>query len=87
MAIWIRTGVIRHSRPMSKVKPQPARTPAGGENSLAPEACDALAFREYTQRVWSRVAGRPISVAEAEQIIEDFGRFLRALAGEDGGIA
>ncbi len=52
------------------------------ENSLALSTSDVLEFRKYTQRVWSRVAGRPISEDEAEQIIEDFGRFLRALAGE-----
>jgi hypothetical protein len=39
-----------------------------------------LAFRKYTQYVWSKVAGRPISEEEADQIIEDFGSFLRALA-------
>jgi len=56
-----------------------------GENSLAPGADDALAFRQYTQRVWSKVAGRPISEEEADQIAENFGRFLGALAGEEGG--
>ena len=43
---------------------------------------DVLEFRKYTQRVWSKVAGRPISEDEADQIIEDFGQFLRALADE-----
>ena len=51
---------------------------------LAPDTDDALAFREYTQRVWSEVAGRPISEEEADEIIENFERFLRALAGKDG---
>ena len=52
------------------------------ENSLALDTSDVLEFRKYTQRVWSKVAGRPISEDEAEQIIEDFGQFLRALADE-----
>jgi len=52
--------------------------------SLAPGQDDALRFTQYTQRVWSKVAGRPISAEEAEQIIEDFGRFLRAVADGDG---
>ena len=54
------------------------------KNSLAPGTEDALTFRLYTQRVWFKVAGRPISEDEAEQIIEDFGRFLHALAGQEG---
>jgi hypothetical protein len=54
------------------------------EISLAPGDQDALAFRQYTQRVWSKVAERPISEDEADQIIEDFGRFLRALDGPEG---
>jgi len=54
------------------------------KNLLAPEPSDVLAFRKYTQCVWSKVAGRPISEDEADQIIEDFGRFLRALASENG---
>ena len=54
------------------------------EISLAPGDQDALAFRRYTQRVWSKAAGRPISEDEAEQIIETFGRFLRALDGREG---
>ncbi len=54
------------------------------KNLLAPEPSDVLAFRKYTQRVWSKVAGRPISEDETDQIIEDFGRFLRALASENG---
>ncbi|MBC8481580.1 MAG: hypothetical protein H8D47_02835 [Planctomycetes bacterium] len=53
------------------------------ENSLALDTSDVLEFRRYTQRVWSKVAGRPISEDEAEQIIEDFGQFLRALANEE----
>jgi hypothetical protein len=44
-----------------------------------------LGFREYTRRVWSRAAGRPISMEEADQITEDFGRFLHALAGRESG--
>jgi len=52
------------------------------KNSLALGTSDVLEFRKYTQRVWSKVAGRPISEDEADQIIEDFGRFLRALADE-----
>jgi len=54
-------------------------------NSLALGTNDVLEFRKYTQRVWSKVAGRPISEDEAGQIIEDFGQFLRALAGEKQG--
>jgi len=50
------------------------------KNSLARNPSDVLEFRRYTQRVWSKLAGRPISEDEADQIIEDFGRFLRALA-------
>jgi hypothetical protein len=50
------------------------------EKSLAPDISGVLEFRKYTQRVWSKVAGRPISEEKADQIIEDFGRFLRALA-------
>lgn len=61
------------------------RTPEKNpKNSLAPDLSDVLAFRKYTQRVWSEVAGRPISEDEAAQIIEDFGRFLRALASKKG---
>lgn len=52
------------------------------EKSLAPDISGVLEFRKYTQRVWSKVAGRPISEDEADQIIEDFGRFLRALSNE-----
>jgi len=54
------------------------------KNLLAPDPSDVLAFRKYTQRVWSKVAERPISEKEADRIIEDFGRFLRALTGENG---
>jgi len=60
---------------------------AAGKNreiSLAPGPQDALAFREYTRRVWSRAAGRPLSEEEADQIIEDFGRFLHALGVRNG---
>ena len=55
------------------------------KNSLALGTSDVLEFRKYTQRVWSQVAGRPISEDEADQIIEDFGQFVRALAGEKQG--
>jgi len=55
------------------------------KNSLALGTSDVLEFRKYTQRVWSKVAGRPISEDEADQIIEDFGQFFRALAGEKQG--
>ena len=55
------------------------------ENSLALDTSDVLEFRKYTQRVWSKVAERPISEDEADQIIENFGRFLRALASEKQG--
>ena len=54
------------------------------KNSLAPDPGNMLAFRKYTQRVWSKVAGRPISEAEAEQIIENFGRFIIALSRKNG---
>ncbi len=54
------------------------------KNLLAPDPSNVLAFRKYTQRVWSKVAGRPISEEEADQIIEDFGRFLCALARMKG---
>ena len=56
------------------------------KNSLALGTSDVLEFRKYTQRVWSKVAGRPISEDEAEQIIEDFGQFLQALADEKQGL-
>ena len=55
------------------------------KNSLALKKSGVLEFRQYTQSVWSKVAGRPISEDEADQIIEDFGRFLRALAGDEKG--
>lgn len=54
------------------------------KNSLAPDLGNMLAFRKYTQRVWSKVAGRPISEAEADQIMENFGRFILALSRENG---
>lgn len=47
---------------------------------LAQDISDVLEFRMYTQHVWSKLAGRPISEEETDQIIEDFGQFLRALA-------
>jgi len=49
-------------------------------NYLAHDPSDVLEFNRYTQRVWSNLAGRPVSEEETDQIIEDFGRFLRALA-------
>ena len=54
------------------------------KNMLAPDPGNMLAFRKYTQRVWSKVASRPISEAEADQIIENFGRFILALSRENG---
>jgi len=54
------------------------------KNLLAPDPSDVLAFRKYTQRVWSKVAGRPISEKEVDRILEDFGRFLYALASKNG---
>ena len=54
------------------------------KNILAPDPKNVLAFREYTQCVWSKVAGRPISEAEADQIIENFGQFILALSRENG---
>jgi len=54
------------------------------KNLLAPDPSDVLAFRKYTKRVWSKVAGRPISEKEADRIVEDFGRFLYALASKNG---
>ena len=47
-------------------------------------ADDELTFRRHTQRVWSSVAGRAVSGEEADEIIQNFGRFLRALAGKAG---
>ena len=52
------------------------------KNSFALDTSDVLEFRKYTQRVWSKVAGRPISEEEADRIIEDFGQFLQVLANE-----
>ena len=54
------------------------------ENLLAPDPSDVVAFRQYTQRAWSKVARRPISDKEADQIIEDFGRFLCTFTGKNG---
>ena len=65
--------------------PQKLGNQKNRKNSLALGTSDVLEFRKYTQRVWSKVAGRPISEDEADQIIEDFGRFLRALASEKKG--
>jgi hypothetical protein len=58
--------------------------PESRKNLLAPDPSDVVAFRQYTKRIWSKVAGRPISDNEADQIIQDFGRFLCALAGKNG---
>jgi hypothetical protein len=52
---------------------------------LAPGPVDRVQFIRYTQRVWSKLAGRPISSDEAEQIVEDFDRLLRALDHQEGG--
>lgn len=52
------------------------------EKALAPDINGVVEFRKYTQRVWSKAAGRPISEEEADRIIEDFGQFLQALANE-----
>lgn len=52
------------------------------KKSLAPDISGVVEFRKYTQRVWSKVAGRPISEDEADRIIEDFGQFLQVLANE-----
>ena len=52
------------------------------KKSLALDISDVVKFRKYTQRVWSKAAGMPISEDETDQIIEDFGRFLRALSNE-----
>jgi hypothetical protein len=59
-------------------------SPKNWKNILAPDPNNVLAFRKYTQRVWSKVAGRPISEAEADQIIENFGRFMLALSRHNG---
>jgi len=64
-----------------KILPDPRKN---RKNSLAPDPGNMLAFRKYTRRVWSKVAGRPISEAEADQIIENFGRFILALSKENG---
>jgi hypothetical protein len=55
------------------------------KNSVAPDPSDVVAFQKYTQRVWSKVAGRPISNNETKQILADFGRFLDALREDHGG--
>lgn len=52
------------------------------ENSLALDISGVVKFRKYTQLVWSKVAGRPISEEEADRIIEDFDQFLQVLANE-----
>lgn len=65
--------------------PQKLGNQKNRKNSLALGTSDVLEFLKYTQRVWSKVAGRLISEDEADQIIEDFGRFLRALASEKKG--
>jgi hypothetical protein len=54
------------------------------ENILAPGPVDMLAFQRYTQQVWSKVAGRPISEEEARQIMENFGQLLHALTSNNG---
>lgn len=54
------------------------------KKTLAPDPSDVVAFRRYTQQVWSRIAGRPISEEEADQILADFGRFLNALTASNG---
>lgn len=59
-------------------------TSENGKNPLAPDPKDMLAFRQYTQRIWSQLAARPISEHEADEIIETFGWFLHALLKEDG---
>jgi hypothetical protein len=55
-----------------------------GRKNLAPDPSDVVAFRAYTRQVWSKVAGRPISDDEADQILADFGRFLDALIKDNG---
>jgi len=65
--------------------PQKLGNQKNRKNSLALGTSDVLEFRKHTQRVWSKVAGRPISEDEADQIIENFDRFLRALASEKKG--
>ena len=54
------------------------------KKSLAPLPRDVVAFRKHTQEVWSKLAKRPISPGEADQIIEEFGLFLRVLSSENG---
>ena len=54
------------------------------ENSLALKCSDVLEFRRHTKHVWSKMAGRVISEREVDQIIEDFGRFVRILATVNG---
>ena len=54
------------------------------KNTLAPDPSDVVAFRWYTRQVWSKVAGRPISDDQADQILADFGRFLDALIKDNG---
>jgi len=55
-----------------------------GKKTLAPDPSDVVAFRQYTQQVWSKIAGRAISKGEADQILADFGRFLNALTASNG---
>jgi len=52
------------------------------KNSLAPDPDNVIIFRKNTQEVWSKVAGRPISEEEADEIMENFGLFLKALTIE-----
>ena len=70
---------------MKRVARKLAKTPEKKqENVLAPDPSNMLAYRKYTQHVWSKLAKGPISADEADQIIEDFGRFLHALTNEIG---
>jgi hypothetical protein len=54
------------------------------KKNLAPDPSDMVAFRQYTKQVWSKVAGRPVSDEQTEQILADFGRFLDALMNGNG---
>jgi len=62
----------------------PSDSQKSQKNIFAPDPGDVLAFRRYTQLVWSKVAGRPLSEDEADRIIDNFGCFIRALAGKNG---